>query len=251
MMANTMRERGFAKLGVVAAVALSVGACGSGAKTGSENPAPTGCTAPQGASGSPANVDELVTLVNTLGAARSFPVDIDCVLESLDRPLGFLASVSPFSLQQTTDFRSPRFFLWSGNLVMTAAPIGDGRNLIELGYETSETRSVKAEIIFPVTSPLPPAQPYEHLVQNGATACGSCHGLERPAPQPATTDAFESNIFRPLPSQEVNLPYLQGQFATCDSQAEPERCAMFAAIFGHGELVPRAFSDQAATIYDN
>jgi hypothetical protein len=240
----------------IAIVASHVLACGNSTSHFSP-PTPDasgpvrGCTPPDGASGAPKDVGELVTLVNALGAARSFPVELTCVLESLDRPLGFLASRSPFSLQATTDTRSPRFFLFSGTLVMTAVPVGDGRHLLELGYQISETRSIKAEIAFPVTEPLAPAQPYEHLLHDTVTSCGTCHGYEEPAPLPATPKAFSSVIFKPLKTQEVDLAFLRDQFLTCDALADAERCAIFSAVFGHGPLEPRAFSDKARTIYDN
>jgi hypothetical protein len=248
------------------ALGLHAGACGNGtADTDISPSAPDAsgasdgpdastrrCPAPQGASGSPGDIDAVVALVNALGAERSFPVDIDCFLESLDRPLGFLASLSIFSLQPTTAPKSPRFFLFSGAVVMTAVPTGAGRNLVELGQEVTETRSIKAEIAFPVTAPLPPPQPYEHLVgEGGPTSCGTCHGFEEPAPVASTPNAFSSDVFKPLKSQEVDLAFLRDQHLACDATAEPERCAMFAAIFAHGELVPRAFSDKARTIYDD
>ena len=245
---------------VVGVVAMQVTACGNAPKGGaSASPPPSdasgppvrGCTPPAGMSGSPRDIDALVALVNALGAERSFPVEMTCVLESLARPLGFLASRSPFSLQPTTDPRSPRFFLFSGNLVMTAVPVGAGRDLLELGYQVSETRSIKAEIAFPVATRLPPAQPYEHILRDTLTSCGSCHGFEEPAPQAATPNAFSSLVFKPLKSQEVDLPFLRDQFLACDAATEPERCAIFAAVFAHGDLEPRAFSDQAKTIYDN
>jgi hypothetical protein len=44
---------------------------------------------------------------------------------------------------------------------------------------------------------------------------------------------------------------LREQFLTCDVMADPERCAIFSAVFGHGDLQPRAFSENARTIYDN
>jgi hypothetical protein len=58
-------------------------------------------------------------------------------------------------------------------------------------------------------------------------------------------------VFKPLKAQEIDLTFLRDQHLACDAAAEPERCAMLAAIFAHGELVPRAFSDKARTIYDN
>jgi hypothetical protein len=212
------------------------------------------CAPPQGVSGSPADVDALVAYINALGAERAFPVELACVLESLDRPLGILASTSPFSLQATVDPNNPRFFLWaSANLSMTVLPTGTGSNLLEVGYEVSETRSVKAEIAFPVVAPLPPTQPFDHLLEelnNGWTSCGVCHGHEVPASAPLPASARESDIFRPLQTQEVDLDFLRDQSTTCDAQREPQRCAMLTAIFAHGDLQPRWFSNNARTIYD-
>ena len=250
---------------VAAWLGLVLGACGSNpsvdngvtpvqdASPPAEDAPPpaTPCRPPVGVSGSPGDVAALVAFVNALGAERSFPLEITCVVEALDRPLAILASRSPFSLQPAFNVQNPRFFLWSGPLVMTVVPVGDGRKLLELGQQVSETRSIKAEITFPLASPLSAEQPFDHLLHEGLTSCASCHGGEMPAAQVGSTTAFVSDVFRPLKAQEVDLEFLRGQFATCDPRQEPDRCAMFSAIFAHGELTPRAFSDMAKTIYDN
>ena len=238
---------------------LDVAACGgAGAKTtggapiappdaGSETPA---CTAPLG-SAAPTDVDSLIAYVNALGAERGFPVTVTCALESLPRPLGLLASKSLFSLQPAYDAQNPRFFLFSGNLVITVVPTGPGRNLLELGAEVSDVRSIKAELVFPIQGPLPMAQPYEHIATNGFTSCAACHGGEKINAVVTTATAFESDVLRPVPSSIVDLAFARDQAATCDATNEPDRCAVFDAIFAHGTLEPRAFSDNAKTIYDN
>ena len=136
-----------------------------------DSAAPPPCTPPNGVSGSPTDIDALVTLVNALRAEHASPLEIGCVVESLDRPLGILASKSPFSLQATVDPKNPRFFLFSGNLVIALLPTTEAGYLLEAAYSVSETRSVKAEIKFPIEAPLPPAQPFDHLLQDGRTSC--------------------------------------------------------------------------------
>jgi hypothetical protein len=201
-------------------------------------------------SASPGDVDELVTYVNALGAEHAFPLTLSCVVESLDRPLGILAARSDFSLQPAFDVRSPRFFLCSGSLVMTVVPTGIGRDLLELGTEVSEVRSIKAEIVFPLQGPLPPVEPYEHIFHDGQTSCAACHGTERSRQLPTGT-AFESDVLRPLASQEVDLAFARDEYVRCDPAQDKERCAILSSIFAHGELQPRAFSPNAKTIYDN
>jgi hypothetical protein len=214
-------------------------------------PEPKACTAPQGVSASPDDVDGLVAFVNALGSERGFPVTLPCALESLARPLGILASRSLFSLQPAFDAASPRIFLFSGHLVMTAVPAGDGKNLLELGAQQSDVRSIKAEIVFPVQAALPPAQPYGHIVHEGFTSCAACHGTEKVSDRVTTAMAYESDVLRPVPSQLVDLAFLRDQYASCDATKDADRCTILAAIFAHGDLEPRAFSENAKTIYDN
>jgi hypothetical protein len=230
-------------------LALGLAACGGGNDVHADGDART-CVPPEGVSASPTKVDDVVTLVNALRAEQGNAVTIPCVIESLDRPLGILAVESRLSLQPAVGRRSPRFFLFSGDLVMTVVPAGDGYDLMEISTLVSETRSVKAEIGFPVAAPLTPSSPYDRVRMGNATTCSSCHGFEAPSTLVTSTQAFESVVLRPRDAEEVDLAFARGEYTACDATKEKERCEMLTAIFGHGELVPRDFSPEARTIYD-
>jgi hypothetical protein len=259
----TLRRRRLNREGMrlLFAIGLCVGACGGaggaaggGAGAGNdESPFADkrACRAPVGVSAAPNSIDDVVTLVNALFAERQEPVTLPCVVESLERPLGALAAVSMLSLQRAVGAESPRFFLFSGDLVLGVVPDGDGKNFLEMGTRVSETRSIKGEIEFPLRAPLAPGAPYDHVRQGDVTLCALCHGTERPSARITVTRAFESDVLRPLPSQEVDLAFVRRQSVECDAQKEPDRCALLAAIFGPGELEPREFSPNAPTIYDN
>jgi hypothetical protein len=235
-----------------ALAALTLGACGGTDRGAPANPPleTTGCVAPQGVSASPRNIDELVTLVNALQREHGTSLTIPCVVESLERPLGILAAESVLSLQPAMGRRSPRFFLFSGDLVLSIATGTEGHDLLEMSTRVSDTRSIKAEMGFPLQGALSPAAVYDRIRLGNGTSCGFCHGFELPAAGVAITQAYESVIFRPLESQQVDLAFLRSEYDACDRQAEPDRCAMLAAVFGHGELEAQAFSPAARTIYD-
>jgi hypothetical protein len=137
-------------------------------------------------------------------------------------------------------------FLFSGNLVVTVAS-GKGHDLLEVGEPTSETRSVKAELGFPIASKLSATAPYQRIAAVPGTVCAACHGDEQRAAESMAEGAFESDILRPLPSQEVPLDLVRAAAESCDSAQEPERCALFRAVFDHGDVSPRRLSEQAKT----
>jgi hypothetical protein len=172
------------------------------------------------------------------------------LLESLDRPLGLLAARSVLSLQASSDIRNPRLFLFSGDLVMAVIPAGTGRELLEMSVLSSETRSLKAELKFPVTSPIAPADPYDQIRDGKFTICAGCHRDESPSTRVTIAEGFETDVLRPPPTEEYDLEFARSQYLACDPKQDPERCAMLAAIFGHGEVQPRRFSNSAHTIYD-
>jgi hypothetical protein len=213
-------------------------------------PRPSTCVPTGGASGSPASIADVIQLANALLAKQPKELSLPCLVESLERPLATLATYSLFSAQPSVGRRSPRIFLFSGNVTMSVAPAGSGSHLLELADYTSPTRSVKAEIPFPLSAPLTPAQPYERLIFEGGTTCGACHEPETPAAQITVARAFETDVLRPRPEDEVPFPFLQDEMVACDREQEPERCDMLTAVFGHGEVDLRRFSPAARTIYD-
>ena len=164
-----------------------------------------GCAPPAGASGAPSSISEAVNLINALVAARSDEVTVPCLVESLDRPLGVLAAKSLFSAQPSIGVRSPRIFLFSGDLVMTIVPAGAASTLLELAELTTSTRSIKAEVHFPVHTPLSEIDPYERVLFEAGTTCGGCHHEETAVEEMPSRHRFESAVFRPRPQEEVPI----------------------------------------------
>jgi hypothetical protein len=195
---------------------------------------PSRCQAPAGVSAAPGSVAEMVALVNALPA----PVALNCVLESLQRPLHVTAVNSFISLQPSRGRRSPRVFLASGKLITSIAPEGAGRELMEFGEFVDETRTVKAEIHFPVEGPLAEAEAFQRIrdARIAGTSCRFCHANEQPADELKFHGGFVSSAIRPGASTLIDLEWVREQHQTCDARAEPERCAFFRALFDHGEV---------------
>jgi hypothetical protein len=55
---------------------------------------------------------------------------------------------------------------------------------------------------------------------------------------------------RPADEDLVPLAELAGEAQICDGELEPERCAMLAALFGHGEVIATEFPRSVRTIFE-
>lgn len=217
--------------------------------------APPACTPPAGTTGSPATIGEVVDMANAMLAERQQTIDLPCFVQALQRPLAVLPVLSPFSLQPGDGPANPRVFLWTGetnSLAMSVAFQGQGRDRLELAEYTTPTRSIKAEIGFPVETTIARSEPYERILSHRtdiSTICGGCHADEQPAPQVTDGPAFESVVFQPLRKEEVQVPYLEDQMRACNSSVEPDRCRLLRALFGEGAVDVRHFAPDARTIY--
>lgn len=230
------------RLGLVV-VALISGACGGDPDL--EEPADVPrpkvrhCLPPEGFDGTPSDVQEIVDLINALPK----PVTIPCLLETFDRPLELNATSNTFSAQPAFGPNNPRIFIFRDALLVSVVTKGDGRPLLELGWMRSDTRTVKAEIAFPVAEELSPAAPYDRLTEEGlntdGTKCGFCHLGESLDPEIDVTAAYVSDLVRPPNNSVVDLDYLLWAYEGCDPEMEPDRCAMFDSIFAHGEVAYR------------
>ncbi len=231
-----------------AAIATSSSGCMNG---GSHKTADAGvtelarCIAPDSAPTSPQTVADVLALIDALPS----PVTLPCFLEALARPLKMHATVSLISAQPSAGARSPRIFLFSGGMRMSVVPAGAGAPLLELGEIREESRSLKAEILFPVTTPLDPVTPYERILFTpDVTRCGFCHPVETPDPDITFATAFTSVALRPLDSYAVSIDSLANELAICDPTAEPDRCAMLQALFDQGPPVEQPFPADLPTI---
>lgn len=210
---------------------------------GGAEPSLERCSPGPGATGSPQTVGEVVTLINSL----PMPVTLPCFLQSLERPLRVVATYNVISAQPANGRNNPRLFLMGDGISMSVVPTGDGSHLLEIGELTSNTRSIKAEVEFPISEPLAQRAPFERIQRApGGTVCYVCHHDEAAADYPLD-GAFESIAYRPVAGTEVDLAYLAAQYTSCDPQAEPDRCAFFAALFDQGSVTPGAFPEEMPT----
>jgi hypothetical protein len=236
------------KLSLLATViaASSSGCMNSGSQNGDAGVTePPRCVAPEGAPTSPQTIADVVALVNALPS----PVTLPCFLQALARPLLTHAAVSTISAQPSVGARSPRIFLFWDGLRASIVPAGAGAPLLEMGEILPEDRSLKAEILFPVTTPLDPVTPYERILFTpNVTRCGFCHQAEDPDPDITFAPAFTSVALRPFDSYAVSIDSLANELAICDPKAEPDRCALLHALFDQAPPVEQPFPADLPTL---
>ncbi len=198
----------------------------------------------------PASIADAVALANALVAQRS-PVSLDCFLSAVKHPLTVLGVVSSFSLQVSfAGAMNPRVFIFSGHLIMSVVPKGDGSPFVELAEYTTPIRSIKGQLEFPLTAPLSLASAYDSIRSGRGTVCSGCHSGEVPATQVTDAEAFESTVLAPLPFDVVPVQQMQIDLDTCDPATEPERCAILKALLSPGPVLNGGFAPSAQTIFD-
>jgi hypothetical protein len=166
---------------------------------------------------------------------------IDCMLVSLPRPLTLTASLSATSLQPAVDSYTPRIFVMFDRFSLSVVGGGDGAHRVEFGEWMTPTRTLKAELRWPLTRPIAASVPYEGLVDPGQTvsSCGFCHTNE--APHPTIADAFVSDALAPGGLNELAIRDLRDIRARCSD--EPY-CAILKALFDYGEVKQGAFASE-------
>ena len=231
---------------IVLGALVTWGGCGPtpapepAAAAGPESPAdPRRCKPAPGTTGSPSTIEEAVALANGL----PFPVTAECFVEALDRPLQIEATKSRSSLQRAEGERSPRVFIWGADsLVISVVLDGPARDLIEFGQFVAPRRTIKGELEFPLTAPVPTAAALDR-VRNPEypriTRCFVCH--DREEDEPSVPGGRSSLALRPRASTLVDVATLHAELQRCDREAEPARCRWLAALFTHGPVERRAF----------
>ncbi len=219
---------------------------GTGDDPTGEGPTPTACAEVTTLTAAPRTIGEAVEFINALPR----PLTLDCLLERLERPLAIAATSGVISLQPAVGRQSPRVFLFSGELIMSVAIDGDpGSSLLEFGEVVGPTRSIKAEIQFPLADPVTAAAPFERIrdAATNGTACGFCHRDEAAAPN--YPNAFASAALQMVVYDEVTVADMRDEYERCDPAVQPERCARFAALLDHGEVEQAAFPGEFPTIF--
>jgi hypothetical protein len=101
-----------------------------------------------------------------------------------------------------------------------------------------------------VYAALPPSAPFEGLLfDDQLTTCGACHAAEREEMTTLGVRQFVSQALRPLPFEKVPAANLVQELAACNSNAEPQRCALLDALLGWGSVTDADFNPQIPTFF--
>jgi hypothetical protein len=207
---------------------------------------PDRCLPDDGEPRSPTTVADALDLIDDL----PHPVTAECIIESLERPLLIEATDSFFSVQPARGARSPRIFIFSGDLTLSVVPEGEGSEVIEFAETTTPLRSTKGELALPIEGPLEPSAPFDRVANEGeaSTQCGFCHVEE--TLYDASVGSYDSIALRPELASLVSIGALSHLADSCDPAVEPDRCALLHAIFDHGDVEHHEFPLTYPTIYD-
>ena len=220
-----------------------VGCVSESAHSQREDPT-TKCRA-AGLDGSAGTLTSALSLIDSLPR----PLTLTCFIESLPRPLNVIGSTNDFSLQ-AAEPSSPRVLAIFDQLVVSWVPAGPGRQRLEFAEERPNARSVKAEVLLPMDGSVTP-QTFEHMLHPGgqSTTCGGCHFDEVPEDVNGIR-LFASKSLRVAPDEVVRVEGLRALHEACDDGVEPARCAVWNAMFAHGDVLDTEFPRNLPTVYD-
>lgn len=205
------------------------------------------CVAPAGVSTDLRTVEDVISLINAL----PMPVSMACVMDVLPRPLYLNATSSNLSVQPAVNRTTPRIFLFVGpSLIFSFVPGGPDSATLEMSSLVSSSTSVKAEIEFPVTSPLAADAGYTRIARStgSGTKCTGCHSGETIAPPPYAAGAYVSQALRPLLTGQVSVFDVKDEARVCGN-IQSERCNMFRSLFNHGDVQPKDFPSSMPTLF--
>jgi hypothetical protein len=195
------------------------------------------CAPPHTVSRTPQTIEDTVDLINALHK----PLTVPCLLASLDRPFGMIATSHQASAQPPEGPDDPRVFLILGDLWLSVVTKGKGRPLLEFGVRRPGRRSLKGELLFPIEREVSPAAPYARIDTGSRTVCANCHVGEDRDETIDFARGYVSQIVDPPPESVIGRAELEQTWSACDAQTEPDRCAMFDSILGHGEVFDATF----------
>ncbi len=217
----------------------------AGSESTGAPPPPTACATETDISAAPQTIAEAIDLINAL----PHPVTLDCFLEKLERPMLLNATSSTVSLQPADNKRSPRIFMFYGDLIMSVAVDGvPGNRLLEFGEFVAPTKTIKGEIEFPIEDTLPVIAPMERVFDGEGSECRICHGGESPADEYEMAFASDALRFRDI--EVVELDELVAEWMACNANLEPDRCRRLDALLAFGVVEPGDFPEGLQTIYD-
>ncbi len=195
----------------------------------------------------PDSIDELLSMINSLPK----PMDAECFLKSLKRPLYVNASSSKMSVQQADGPKNPRIFIFKGNLILTLVPQGEGSLVLEFSELKNDVRSFKGELALPVTKTVSPADPFLRITNGSRTTCQGCHTSEQPEFKIGDVQVYSSKALKPSSGMDVPLSSLNYEHYLCNFRNDySKRCEFYRALLGFGEVLPKDFPADMPTLLD-
>lgn len=194
----------------------------------------------------PQSIEETIELINALPK----PLSLACFIESLDRPLRLDATDSIFSAQPADGPEDPRLFILRDNFILSIVTDGPGQALLEFGEFITDRQTLKGELEFPIDTTLTFASAFDRLPfdDGDSSVCGFCHGGEYRSDEYA--GGYISDAFRPAYWTDVDFDAVRDEWKACDPSLEPERCALFEAVFGRGEVEDAAFPEDLPPFFE-
>lgn len=200
---------------------------------------------------SPSSITEVVELVNALPR----PLNLPCFLSSLARPLNIYPTDSARSAQPARGDRSPRVFLMFSPLVLSVVVEGGASVFLEMSEFSSDQKSIKAEIKFPIMSEqITLESVFTKVDIDGIkSTCAGCHeGENKISHSLYPGPVYESFAIKPSENQKLNVNDFRSEFFLCDLQAQSDyRCDMIYSIFNYGEVQFQDFPAGTPTFFES
>lgn len=202
------------------------------------------CKLSAGASNDPQNVEELITYINALPK----PMNVDCFLKNLKRPLYVNATSSTLSAQPADGVKNPRIFIFKGPLIISLVPSGTGAQLLEFSELISNTRSIKGELVLPINQKVNSSDPFVRINNTNKTSCNGCHNSEKFEHLVDGVQVYSSTAFRPSTDKNVMIDNMKYELYLCEyNKVSSNRCRFLNALLSNGEVRSKSFPSEMMT----
>lgn len=188
----------------------------------------------------PHSIEELIDLINILPK----PLNTDCLISSLKRPLLINATSSTLSAQPASD-GNPRIFIFKGDLIITIVTGGEGAKVLEFSELTSQTRSIKGELPLPIRENISYSSPFSKISRMNQTTCSGCHRSETLEFDLEGVAVYSSLAFRPTTNKLIPLETLKQYHYVCQALNDSsQRCSILSALFKTNEVSLKEFPSE-------
>lgn len=195
----------------------------------------------------PKTMQEITDLINKLPK----PLELDCFLASLKRPLNINATSSTLSLQPALSSKDPRIFIFNENIIFSIATAGEGAYALEFSQLKSDRRSFKGEIHFPVTENINVSAPFATLLTGNQTRCSGCHTVEQAEYLLGGVQIYSSIAIKPTENRNVTISELKNEQYLCEFNNDSSyRCRLYNGLLNHGEVNPQDFPEDMPTLIE-